>query len=249
MARRDMADFDEFNKVEGHTADMAAAKSLTLPTPPERTWAPFRSFAFGDPQRMENNLFTIYESAGGSGLPTDSDNVATVRLYTSEWQAIPEGFKQTVLCPIAVPNMNGVASFSTWLNTEGARQGRNSTPFISDVGAGTITVTIYGTKPIRDINIEVHKRVAVIRILTLQVAGWVQQTDSTYTQTVSVAGVTATSEGIVGYQQTISKDAFIDGQMAKIRASGQGEGTVTFNAVVKPTLPIPVEIQITDIEV
>jgi len=244
-----MADYDEYNKLEDHTVAISSANGVSLPTPPEQNWAPFRGVSFGDFQRQERNLWTLYEKMGGSGLMQDSDIVATVRIYASEWAQITDGWTQTVLCPIATPTMNGVASFSTWLNNSDAKMGIASTPFVSAVGAGTITVVIYGSKPTQDINMEVHRRDDVmIKTATLTTAGWTTNPDGTFNQTVAVTDITSTSEGVVGYGMSINKDTFIDAQRCMIRVSGQANNSITFTAREKPAYLIPIEIQLTTME-
>ena len=73
--------------------------------------------------------------------------------------------------------------------------------------------------------------------VTLTAAGW-----SNKKQTLSVTGVTANSNGLVSLAQTATDAQRTAAQAAGLRATGQGAGTITFEADEAPTVDLPVSV-------
>ena len=81
-----------------------------------------------------------------------------------------------------------------------------------------------------------NKLEGTARTVTLSSSGW--SSSAPYTQTVNVAGVTATSEGYA-----VPDDASFEAYAkAMIRVSAQGNGTVTFKASKLPTTALTVTV-------
>lgn len=74
---------------------------------------------------------------------------------------------------------------------------------------------------------------------TLSVSGW-----KSGTQTVKVSGVTSSSNGVATISQSATTTQLAAAKEAGIRATAQGNGTVTFSADKTPSVDIPVQILI-----
>lgn len=73
---------------------------------------------------------------------------------------------------------------------------------------------------------------------TLSGEGWIEQS-----QTVTVTGVTANSNGCIGVASTIDSAALKAATAAKLIITGQGENTITVKATgTVPTVDIPVTV-------
>ena len=85
---------------------------------------------------------------------------------------------------------------------------------------------------------------SVSREATLASSSW-SGSAAPYTQTVSVAGVTSASNGLVDVSSSATDAQWAAAQDAEIRKSGQGTGTMTFKAYGdKPTVNIPITVVI-----
>ena len=80
--------------------------------------------------------------------------------------------------------------------------------------------------------------------ITLLTSGWVQS-GSIYVQTVSVDGVTTTSNGSLRIAQSATDEQFAAWRAAKPRVTAQADGMLAVKAVgTVPTIDIPVEVLI-----
>lgn len=72
---------------------------------------------------------------------------------------------------------------------------------------------------------------------TLPASGW-----SNGRQTISVSGVTSTSNGVVGLQESVSDAQFAAAQEAALHLTSQGSGTVTITVMGEtiPTVDLPI---------
>ena len=126
------------------------------------------------------------------------------------------------------------AQFNTDLAAVSGKQARiTASGLLKGDGAGGVTAAVKGTD---------YAGPSVSVSATLTAAGW--DADAK-TQTVSVAGVTATANGSLRIAQSATDDQFTAWGAAQPRVSAQADGSITVKlAGTVPTIDIPVEVLI-----
>ena len=126
------------------------------------------------------------------------------------------------------------AQFNTDLAAVSGKQARiTASGLLKGDGAGGVSAAVKGTD---------YAGPSVSVSATLTAAGW--DADAK-TQTVSVAGVTATANGSLRIAQSATDDQFTAWGAAQPRVSAQADGSITVKlAGTVPTIDIPVEVLI-----
>ena len=126
------------------------------------------------------------------------------------------------------------AQFNTDLAAVSGKQARiTASGLLKGDGAGGVTAAVKGTD---------YAGPSVSVSATLTAAGW--DADAK-TQTVSVAGVTATANGSLRIAQSATDDQFTAWGAAQPRVTAQANGSITVKlAGTVPTMDIPVEVLI-----
>ena len=126
------------------------------------------------------------------------------------------------------------AQFNTDLAAVSGKQARiTASGLLKGDGAGGVTAAVKGTD---------YAGPSVSVSATLTAAGW--DADAK-TQTVSVAGVTATANGSLRIAQSATDDQFTAWGAAQPRVTAQADGSITVKlAGTVPTIDIPVEVLI-----
>ena len=126
------------------------------------------------------------------------------------------------------------AQFNTDLAAVSGKQARiTASGLLKGDGAGGVSAAVKGTD---------YAGPSVSVSATLTAAGW--DADAK-TQTVSVAGVTATANGSLRIAQSATDDQFTAWGAAQPRATAQADGSITVKlAGTVPTIDIPVEVLI-----
>ena len=126
------------------------------------------------------------------------------------------------------------AQFNTDLAAVSGKQARiTASGLLKGDGAGGVSAAVKGTD---------YAGPSVSVSATLTAAGW--DADAK-TQTVSVAGVTATANGSLRIAQSATDDQFTAWGAAQARVTAQADGSITVKlAGTVPTIDIPVEVLI-----
>ena len=126
------------------------------------------------------------------------------------------------------------AQFNTDLSAVSGKQARiTASGLLKGDGAGGVSAAVKGTD---------YAGPSVSVSATLTAAGW--DADAK-TQTVSVAGVTATANGSLRIAQSATDDQFTAWGAAQPRVTAQADGSITVKlAGTVPTIDIPVEVLI-----
>ena len=126
------------------------------------------------------------------------------------------------------------AQFNTDLAAVGSKQARiTASGLLKGDGAGGVSAAVKGTD---------YAGPSVSVSATLTAAGW---DAAAKTQTVSVAGVTATANGSLRIAQSATDDQFTAWGAAQPRVTAQADGSITVKlAGTVPTIDIPVEVLI-----
>ena len=126
------------------------------------------------------------------------------------------------------------AQFNTDLAAVSGKQARiTASGLLKGDGAGGVSAAVKGTD---------YAGPSVSVSATLTAAGW--DADAK-TQTVSVAGVTATANGSLRIAQSATDDQFTAWGAAQPRVTAQADGSITVKlAGTVPTIDIPVEVLI-----
>lgn len=126
------------------------------------------------------------------------------------------------------------AQFNTDLAAVGGKQAKiTASGILKGDGAGGVSAAVKGTD---------YAGPSVGVTVTLTAAGW--DADAK-TQTVSVAGVTATANGSLRIAQSATDDQFTAWGAAQPRVTAQADGSITVKlAGTVPTIDIPVEVLI-----
>ena len=126
------------------------------------------------------------------------------------------------------------AQFNTELAAVSGKQARiTASGLLKGDGAGGVSAAVKGTD---------YAGPSVSVSATLTAAGW---DAAAKTQTVSVAGVTATANGSLRIAQSATDDQFTAWGAAQPRVTAQADGSITVKlAGTVPTIDIPVEVLI-----
>ena len=126
------------------------------------------------------------------------------------------------------------AQFNTDLAAVSGKQARiTASGLLKGDGAGGVSAAVKGTD---------YAGPSVSVSATLTAAGWYADAK---TQTVSVAGVTATANGSLRIAQSATDDQFTAWGAAQPRVTAQADGSITVKlAGTVPTIDIPVEVLI-----
>lgn len=79
--------------------------------------------------------------------------------------------------------------------------------------------------------------------VTLTKAGWTGS-EGSYSQTISVTGVTASNDVEVGVASSASEEAWLQATSQRVRCTAQEAGKLTFKAHYKPTVDIPIVVRV-----
>ena len=126
------------------------------------------------------------------------------------------------------------AQFNTDLAAVGGKQAKiTASGILKGDGAGGVSAAVNGTD---------YAGPSVGVTATLTASGW---DANTKTQTVSVAGVTATANGSLRIAQSATDEQFAAWGAAQPRVTAQADGSITVKiAGTVPTIDIPVEVLI-----
>ena len=129
-----------------------------------------------------------------------------------------------------IPSIDGLAT-KTYVDTKQAKI--TTSGILKGNGAGGVSAAVKGTD---------YAGPSVGVTATLRASGW---DANAKTQTVSVSGVTASSNGSLRIAQSATDEQFTAWGAAQLRVTAQAAGTLTVKATgTVPTIDIPVEVLI-----
>jgi len=246
-ARNHQFRYDEQNKLEGQHVSLAQAIGFVFAVAPVTIWQAYRAVNFNDFDRIERNAHDLYRSLSGAGLRQDSDRVETLRIYGEDWVKVGNEWRVNVFSRIVKAGDSGIISRSTWDKPGNKRTLTVISPSVIAVANNQLTLRSNGIARPYDMDIELHVHGDDMKSslnYTIPTTAWVLQPDGTYKANVPYTGVTATTEGIAGFNMTATRAQRLDGQKRLLRCSGHSANTVEFNAISKPVENYPLEIQI-----
>ena len=145
-----------------------------------------------------------------------------ITLSASDIRALPD--------TTVIPSIDGLAT-ETYVDTKQAKI--TASGILKGNGAGGVSAAVKGTD---------YAAPSVGVTATLRASGW---NANAKTQTVSVAGVTATANGSLRIAQSATDEQFTAWGAAQPRVTAQAAGTLTVKAAgTVPTIDIPVEVLI-----
>ena len=129
-----------------------------------------------------------------------------------------------------IPSIDGLAT-KTYVDTKQTKI--TASGILKGNGAGGVSAAVKGTD---------YAGPSIGVSVTLRASDW---NANAKTQTVSVAGVTATANGSLGIAQSTTDEQFTAWGAAQPRVTAQAAGTLTVKAAgTVPTIDIPVEVLI-----
>ena len=147
---------------------------------------------------------------------------ANITLSASDIRALPD--------TTVIPSIDGLAT-ETYVDTKQAKI--TASGILKGNGAGSVSAAVKGTD---------YAGPSVGVTVTLRASGW---DANAKTQTVSVSGVTASSNGSLRIAQSATDEQFTAWGAAQLRVTAQAAGTLTVKATgTVPTIDIPVEVLI-----
>ena len=147
---------------------------------------------------------------------------ANITLSASDIRALPD--------TTVIPSIDGLAT-ETYVDTKQAKI--TASGILKGNGAGSVSAAVKGTD---------YAGPSVGVTVTLRASGW---DANAKTQTVSVSGVTASSNGSLRIAQSATDEQFVAWGEAQPRVTAQAAGTLTVKATgTVPTIDIPVEVLI-----
>ena len=145
-----------------------------------------------------------------------------ITLSASDIRALPD--------TTVIPSIDGLAT-ETYVDTKQAKI--TASGILKGNGAGGVSAAVKGTD---------YAAPSVGVTATLRASGWAA---GAKTQTVSVSGVTATTNGVLRIAQSATDEQFTAWGAAQPRVTAQAAGTLTVKATgTVPTIDIPVEVLI-----
>ena len=145
-----------------------------------------------------------------------------ITLSASDIRALPD--------TTVIPSIDGLAT-ETYVDTKQAKI--TASGILKGNGAGSVSTAVKGTD---------YAAPSVGVTATLRASGWAA---GAKTQTVSVSGVTATTNGSLRIAQSATDEQFAAWGAAQPRVTAQAAGTLTVKATgTVPTIDIPVEVLI-----
>ena len=145
-----------------------------------------------------------------------------ITLSASDIRALPD--------TTVIPSIDGLAT-ETYVDTKQAKI--TASGILKGNGAGGVSAAVKGTD---------YAAPSVGVTATLRASGW---NANAKTQTVSVSGVTATTNGSLRIAQSATDEQFTTWGAAQLRVTAQAAGTLTVKATgTVPTIDIPVEVLI-----
>ena len=147
---------------------------------------------------------------------------ANITLSASDIRALPD--------TTVIPSIDGLAT-ETYVDTKQAKI--TASGILKGNGAGGVSAAVKGTD---------YAAPSVGVTVTLRASGW---DANAKTQTVSVSGVTASSNGSLRIAQSATDEQFAAWGAAQPRVTAQADGSITVKATgTVPTIDIPVEVLI-----
>lgn len=145
-----------------------------------------------------------------------------ITLSASDIRALPD--------TTVIPSIDGLAT-ETYVDTKQAKI--TASGILKGNGAGSVSTAVKGTD---------YAAPSVGVTATLRASSW---DANAKTQTVSVSGVTASSNGALRIAQSATDEQFTAWGAAQPRVTAQAAGTLTVKATgTVPTIDIPVEVLI-----
>lgn len=246
VTRADQFRYDEAQKLEDLTADIAEAVGVTVTI--EEHWGHSRTLSYVDFERMESNLYQCYQAMGGVGDRIDSEKfriIVNATLYADDWSSSSPCYQD-----IDLPFYHGDADAMAWVSHLATdqqryyeREARLTSRVITD---RRIRVWALGRRPRVDIPIRIKRGILDMNAsVTMRSNAW--QGEGPYTQTVTIP--TAATDAVIGVWEGMSDNEVNQFVEAMIAPSAINGTSVTLRALgTKPTIDITAKLMWNELE-
>lgn len=229
--------YDEIQRLENLTKAIGDAVGVAVTI--EESWGTSRTVSYVDFERIESNLFAIYQAMGGVGSRIASDKfkiIVNATLFGNAWLGSGPYY-----IDLDLPFYHDGADAMVWVNhraTDAQRYhemvGRLKTSVISD---RVIRVSALGMRPRVDIPLRIKKGVLDMnQVITLDKDDWVG--DGPWTQDVTISS--SATDAILGVYESNTDsqvNAYVEGKIFVSAISGT---TVTVRCIGdKPDIDLP----------
>jgi len=236
--RADQFDYQDFQALELAIKAMGGYIGQIFAV--EEAWGYNRTVSWVDFERVEAYLYMIYVNRGGTNPRQTVPDWMFFTLYAKKWEGT--GPYHQILDAETAEEYTAVAFCDPLATVQAFADHINAVLKVVNPPDERISIVAYGIKPTEDIPIIIKKGVFKMQArVNLPASAWVGS--GPWTQSVSVAGLSVNSIGIVGAGQQQTVDQFLAFRDASMRLSAVGTNTATVQVVGdKPTIDISIVV-------